>query len=281
MKKTTLLYFILILTVFLTACGSSAPAHTPTPKPTLTPFPSLTPIPTRTPIPTISVPEFRGSVKESLVYKDGLESDGKIHVYLVGSGEKVTAKNSKSIRSMTYYEESDHLIINFNGKEYVFANVSSSLWDSFKEASSSEAFYESHIKGNKSYWVNGYNGKNGGLIVMEYVGSNNQSSDSSYITYSSTNTSTSQASERSYVPDYAICEVCERVYSTAVMWDMGGGDYICENCLDGGDFAACERCGEIYHVDDMYYVGEYLCENCVEELSEEYYGEYDGEYEDW
>ncbi len=208
------------------------------------------------------------SSKDTPAYKDGLESDGKIHVYLVGNGETIKAKKSSSIRSMTYYEESDHLIINFNGKEYVFANVGSSLWKSFKDASSSDAFYDSHIKGEKSYWINDYNGKNGGLIVMENVKSNNLSSRPS-TSYSSGKSSDTITSKHSYVPDYATCAVCDRPYSTDEMWDVSG-EYICENCLEGGDFATCESCGEVYHVDDMYYVDGYVCESCMEELAEEY-----------
>ena len=49
-----------------------------------------------------------------------------------------------------------------------------------------------------------------------------------------------------------------------------GVDYICEDCLDSGDYAMCAECGEIYPIDEMVDVGEYLCENCMEELSEEH-----------
>ncbi len=226
--------------------------------------------------PTVSAPDVKSAAKDALDQKDGLKSDGKIHVYILGKGETISAKNSYSIKSMTYYEESDHLVINFGGKEYVFANVGSSLWDSFKAASSSDSYYDSHIKGNKSYWVNDYNGKNGNLIVMEYVDSDNQQFGFTSGIVAGAKKAFIQPSVPSYTPDYATCLVCGRAYSTDMMYDMGG-DYICEGCLDSGDFATCVRCGNIYHEDEMNYFDEYLCENCVEKMSEEY----DREYEDW
>lgn len=220
MKKTTLLSIILILTIFLAACGSSAPAYAPTPRPTATPAFSPRPTFTMPPLPSFSIPNNNPYLApdhgySTTAYKDGLESDGKIHVYLVGSGETVKAKKSSSIKSMTYYADSDHLIINFNGKEYAFANVSSSLWKSFKDASSSDSFYDSHFKGNKSYWINDYNGKNGDKIVMERVSSTAQS-------YSPSNNSYSYSSSKSYDSEYAECEDCGRIYSIDEMWDMGG-----------------------------------------------------------
>ena len=106
---------------------------------------------------------------------------------------------------------------------------------------------------------------------MEHVSTSNQHSSSTYGIVSSAVNKTTQAAAPRYEPDYASCVICERTYSKNELYDMRG-EYICENCLDGGDYASCERCGNIYPVDDMYDIGEYLCENCVEELSEEYYG---------
>ena len=224
------------------------------------------------PNPAVSVPDVKGAAKDAQDRKDGLQSDGKIHVYLVGKGETISAKNSYSIRSMTYYEESDHLVINFGGKEYAFANVGSTLWASFKAASSSDSYYDNNIKGNKAYWINDYNGKNGDLIVMEYVDSGDRQSDPATTYSSGADKTSSQPSAPSYKPDYATCVVCGNTYSMVMMHDMDG-DYICENCLDSGDFAACEYCGEIYPVDDMYHTDVYICENCLDNLAEE--------YEDW
>ena len=217
-------------------------------------------------------------------YTDGMKSDGKIHVYLVGKGEMVNGKNSTSIKSMTYYQESDHLTINFNGKEYVFANVDSSLWGRLKGASSSEEFYNTNIKGNKYYWVTDYNGQNGGLIVTEYVNSSKQQSSSAY-SYKSNNSYNTQASQYSHEPEFTTCVVCERIYNKDDMYEYAG-DYICENCLDGGDYSTCAGCGIVHHIDYMYNVGDELyCESCAEERYEEYYEEYDEdyfeEYGDW
>ena len=101
--------------------------------------------------------------------EDGLKSDGKIHVYLVGSGEKVDTPNSSFINYLTYYSESEHLIICMNGKEYVFANIPSSLWSDFKAADSAGTFYNQNIKENTAYWINDYDGSNGGLIVLDHI----------------------------------------------------------------------------------------------------------------
>ena len=101
--------------------------------------------------------------------RDGLKSDGKLHVYLVGKGEKVSNFDSSFIDYLTYYSRSKHLIICMNGKEYVFANVSSSLWTDFKSADSKGDFYNQNIRGNTSYHVNDYDGSNGNLIVMEFL----------------------------------------------------------------------------------------------------------------
>jgi len=42
--------------------------------------------------------------------------------------------------------------------------------------------------------------------------------------------------------------------------------HICQNCHDNGDYAECNRCGNIYHYDDMD--GDY-CLDCVREMDEE------------
>ena len=203
------------------------------------------------------------SSKDTPANKDGLKSDGKIHVHLVGSGETVQAKNSSSIKSMTYYDESDHLIINFNGKEYAFANVSSSIWKSFKEAKSSDTFYDTYLKGDKSHWINDYNGKNGDLIVLEHVGSNNQSTNSTY-SYSGKPSSYLQSSKPSSKPDYVWCVVCDTPHELYDVYDVDG-DYVCMNCLEKGDYAWCESCDEPHHIDNMYNFGDgYICESCME-----------------
>ncbi len=101
--------------------------------------------------------------------KDGIKSDGKIHVYIVGRGEKVYTPESSFIGYITYYSESKHLIIYMNSKEYVFANISSSLWSDFKLANSKGHFYNENIRNNKNFYVNDYDGNNGNLIVLEYI----------------------------------------------------------------------------------------------------------------
>lgn len=102
-------------------------------------------------------------------FKDGLKSDGKIHVYIVGDGEKVLTTESSFIWYLTYFPESCHLIINMNGKEYAYSNFPSSLWKEFKDAESIDSFYNKHIKGVSAYLIkDDYSGDNE-KIVLEYI----------------------------------------------------------------------------------------------------------------
>ena len=161
MKRLLSTIFLLVLVISISACGAS-PDNTSKsiPTPTTTAAPSTNapkqttpPKPTATPTP-----------------KDGLKSDGKIHVYLVGKGEKVNTPDSSSINYLIYYSSSKHLIICMNGKDYVFANVSSSLWKDFKSAESAGTFYNKNIRGKTAYHINDYDGSNGDLIVLDYIG---------------------------------------------------------------------------------------------------------------
>ena len=101
MKKVVSLISLILAVLIISACGSSSTAKTaPTPAPTA-PARSM-PAVIETPTPTERP-------------KDGLKSDGKIHVYIVGDGEKVLTPESSFIRYIIYYPDSDHLIINMNG----------------------------------------------------------------------------------------------------------------------------------------------------------------------
>ena len=115
-------------------------------------------------------------------YYDGLSAeDGKIHVFLVGEGEKIFTPKSSFIVYLDYYKESEHLIVcinnkknnegddESNGKEYVYANISESLWKDFKKAESKGNFYNAEIKDHAQYFINDYNGKNGDLIIVHHV----------------------------------------------------------------------------------------------------------------
>ena len=159
MKKCLLVFFLFALLFNLPACGTSPnnsaktiPDTTKAIIPSTAPEQNPPPSPAATPIP-----------------EDGLKDDGKIHVYIVGKGEKVYTPNSSFIDYITYYSSSQHLIICMNGKEYVFANVSSSLWSDFKSADSVGTFYNQNIRGKTSYHITDYDGSNGDLIVLDYI----------------------------------------------------------------------------------------------------------------
>ena len=153
MKKRLSAFLLFALILVMSACGAtSGSADHVAADSANTSQQSTQPKPTATPIP-----------------EDGLKSDGRIHVYLVGRGEKVDTPNSSFISYLTYYSESEHLIICMNGKEYVFANIPSSLWSDFKSADSAGTFYNQNIKENTAYWVNDYDGSNGDLIVLDHI----------------------------------------------------------------------------------------------------------------
>ena len=113
---------------------------------------------------------FSASQSTVQTYTDGFQADGRLHVYLVGDAEKVLTPQSSFIDYIVYYKENRHLIISMNEKDYVYANVSSTEWEGFKNAESPGKYYNSVFKGKSDYYVNGYDGTNGSLIIMERVG---------------------------------------------------------------------------------------------------------------
>ena len=118
---------------------------------------------------SFSFPCFAEKSEEFKLPEDGLKSDGKIHVYIIGEGEKVLTPESSFIRYITYYPVSNHLIINMNGKDYAFSNVKDSLWEDFKDAESKGSFYNKYIKGKSTYLIKDYSSGDGNKIVVEYI----------------------------------------------------------------------------------------------------------------
>ena len=100
--------------------------------------------------------------------EDGLKSDGKIHVYIYGKGEKIFTPESSFINYITYYPESKHLIINMNNTDYAFANVPRSLWEKFMAADSVGKLYNSEMKNNSEYYIRDYAKGCGYDFVLEY-----------------------------------------------------------------------------------------------------------------
>ena len=63
------------------------------------------------------------------------------------------------------------------------------------------------------------------------------------------------------------CEDCDRYYPNDECQEIDG-NYVCEHCIDNGDYYTCEECGSIHHSDNMVYVDEcYFCEDCVDECT--------------
>lgn len=158
MKKGRLCPLFLLLLLVITGCSKALPKQ-PAAVPTIIP-----PTSAATPAP-VSAPVF----SPALPPQDGLGEDGLLHVYLLGQGEQVETPESSFIRYLVYYPESQHLIINMNGKDYVFANVEEALWQGFKEAEVKGKYYNAIFKGKPAYHVKDYDGTNGNLIVIHTI----------------------------------------------------------------------------------------------------------------
>ena len=254
MKKIVSLISLLLAILLFSACGSS-PAVKATPAPTA---------------PTRSMPSVIEEPVPTERPKDGLKSDGKIHVYIVGDGETVLTPESSFIRYITYYPESDHLIINMNGKDYAFSNISNGLWEDFKNADSKGTFYNDYIRDNSAYLIKDYSSGDGDKIVVEYIDSEQPSISKSYFD------SSYFESEYDYEPEYddsyryydewIYCESCEEPMLDVNAVSVREGSYfICEDCYEWGDYRACDGCDIVHYVDDIYDVyGGYYCENCLD-----------------
>lgn len=155
-RKAALAAGLLCLCI-LAGCGSAASASVALPTPTCTPVPTPTAVPSPTPSPT---PRPTDCVAE----------DGAIHIYLYGAPELADTAKSSWIDGLRYYPASGHLIMETNGREYVFANVSPEVWAEFSAAPSLGKYYNSHFKGNHDYWVIGYDGTNGERITVHDMG---------------------------------------------------------------------------------------------------------------
>ncbi len=55
----------------------------------------------------------------------------------------------------------------------------------------------------------------------------------------------------SFYNEYAECEDCGEIYSKDEMWDMGSY-YLCENCIEDGEYIWDEGSGEYYYEDDYW-----------------------------
>ena len=72
--------------------------------------------------------------------------------------------------------------------------------------------------------------------------------------------------ENCRITNYGICEDCGELIPNDDLTYIEDRDcYVCENCLDNGDYFCCEDCGDWYSTDDNYvYVENYgqVCERC-------------------
>lgn len=249
MKRIISLSLAIILCMMFAACGAYSSSAVQEVKPTSAVSHTPIPFPTSTPIPD-----------------DGYKSDGKLHVYIVGEGEKLLTPDSSFIKYIVYYPESRHMIINMSGKDYAYANVSSSFWSDFTKASSKDNFYNDKIRDKSEFLLNGYVSGRGDDIVVEYIDSSIKliESQTDY-SYSST------PSYSNYYRDFTYCESCGREMSRDDMYYIEAYDiYLCENCFDNSDYYSCECCGEVYYIDDMYCDddGFCYCEWCWEDMAE-------------
>jgi len=71
-------------------------------------------------------------------------------------GEFADTSRSSWIRGAEYYEAGgqEFLILNMNGKDYIFRGVPVSVWQEFKSAPSPGQFYNSRIRGRYHFALN-------------------------------------------------------------------------------------------------------------------------------
>lgn len=62
------------------------------------------------------------------------------------------------------------------------------------------------------------------------------------------------------------CEDCGHYYPNDEVHEIDGS-YVCENCLDNGDYYTCDACGEIHYCDNMRHTEDdyCYCEDCLDE----------------
>ncbi|MCQ2558567.1 MAG: KTSC domain-containing protein [Oscillospiraceae bacterium] len=147
-KHISLLLCAVCLAV-LCSCASPSPAAVPsTPAPTVSPVlptsaPSLTPAPT--PVPVITA--------------DELELFDSAAEHYFGAPDQCydVADLSDTFSRIAYWnEEYMELTFKKSGKTYLYAHVPLSVFTRFINADSLGGFYNQEFKGNRAYFVDGY-----------------------------------------------------------------------------------------------------------------------------
>ena len=266
MKKIISITAALILTALLGACGSSYSASTAAETPVAIAS-TPTPEPTRTPAP-----------------QDGYKDDGKLYVYIRGQGKKLETPNSAFIEYIIYYPETEHMIITTkDGDEQVYANVNENIFGGFRVTWDADSYYYEGIADHSQYLLNGYIPGKEDDIVIEYE-------DTSikivgvypYIPSPSLSTATASGSHSGIsgssdstdagTANLIRCNDCGRQYPKKDMIYLDAYRvYICSSCLNSGDYYECDACGEIFHIDDMYGDDELYCEDCWEEIGDDWW----------
>lgn len=68
--------------------------------------------------------------------------------------------------------------------------------------------------------------------------------------------------------EFYYCEECGDYYERSEnVHTLANGDYICNHCLENGDYYYCDNCGELHHCDEMHEGedGYMYCDDCYEE----------------
>lgn len=133
--------------LFLCACGTESPAPAAPPRQTAAaPFPSsAAPSPTPTPAPVITA--------------DELELFDSAAEHYFGAPDQCydVADLSDTFSRIAYWnEEYMELTFKKSGKTYLYAHVSLSVFTRFINADSLGGFYNQEFKGNRAYFVDGY-----------------------------------------------------------------------------------------------------------------------------
>lgn len=71
------------------------------------------------------------------------------------------------------------------------------------------------------------------------------------------------------------CEDCGEWFAKDDMWYVDGYGWVCQDCIDVGDYAYCEKCNTYHNHDDMVEVwqdrwshnSQYMCIGCAEDVA--------------
>lgn len=76
-----------------------------------------------------------------------------------------------------------------------------------------------------------------------------------------------------YGAHFRACLVCGTYHDVSTMTGIGGGSYVCDTCMDAGEYSHCSYCDRVYCTDSLHpYGGELYCSDCISRMYLHDYG---------